>query len=293
MDQDDVGDWMCFMLEGKADVKVQQPGTDQKVKVSELRPGKYTGELALLGCSVKRHATILAQSNCIMLILTQAALLQVLEEVPAEAHKWTHVLNAESNMSWEVLCGIRFFSNLDGALVRMIHKFQRLKLFFKGEKLTREGEYGREMYVILQGTVSVWIKGNFIVSIKAPCTIGELAFLGNDRRASTVVCDSICLTLMVHADLFNTILEQFPEESKKFDHKAIQKIIGSNPPSWKEEVKQYEQTFGKLLRPQKKSSKDPPASVNPGKVVTFTPGQKETEKTERDPITGRLRRASV
>jgi CRP-like cAMP-binding protein len=295
MEEDDAGDWMCFMLEGKADVTVQQPGTELKVKVSELRPGKYIGELALLGISLKRNATIIAQSNCIMLVFTKDALQQSLDEFPAEAPKWSHVLNTESNMTWQDLCSIKFFSNLHHGLVEMIHKHLRLKIFFNGEKLTRQGEYGREMYVILQGRVGVWINRNFIVAIKAPATIGELAFLGNDRRAATVVCDSMCLTLMVHADLFNAILEQFPEESKKFDHKAIQKIVGSNPPQWRKEVQEYEATWGKLLRPQQGKPQETPVPVNVGKVRTFVPGQElgKIELGTKDPITGNPRRASV
>jgi CRP-like cAMP-binding protein len=87
-----------------------------------------------------------------------------------------------------------------------------------GETLFKLGDHGDKLYVLMTGTVGVWLptstsptaSGSSIASselmrvstTKAGQVFGELALLGQDRRSATIIADGPCDTLTLDASTY-------------------------------------------------------------------------------------------
>merc|ERR1719421_1251750 len=200
----------------------------------------------MLGISLKRTASIIAEENCTVLMLTRDALDEVLLEVPQEGPKWNHILGEPLHLDQHNLKETKFFAELSEAFVVKIQKHLSLKLFYKDDWLIREGEYGCEMYVLQRGTISILKNSREIVRLKDHGIIGEMAVLGADKRTASVMCKSLCVLQVLHGDVFNTILESFPEEHAKFDTQVMCRLVGVSRHSMLQELQKYDDFYGKV-----------------------------------------------
>merc|ERR1719321_2338029 len=156
MKQGDFGDWMGICLKGCCAVKVKMGGKNaptEPQKVGEFRPGKYVGEIAMLGISMKRMATITATKPTLALSLTRDDLEGSLLAQPEDVPKWEHILCQPLHLDTNNLHETKFFSELSNVFVNRIQKHLQVKLFYSDEYLMKEGEYGCEMYGLRRGTV--------------------------------------------------------------------------------------------------------------------------------------------
>jgi hypothetical protein len=64
-------------------------------------------------------------------------------------------------------------------------RFERRR-FSTGETLVRQGDPGREMFLILDGAFDVDIDGETVARVGAGAVVGELALLGDGRRQATL-----------------------------------------------------------------------------------------------------------
>lgn len=84
-----------------------------------------------------------------------------------------------------------------------------------GSALTREGQPGREFFVLIDGTVDV-IQGDERVSqLGAGDWFGEIALLTNAPRTATVMATSPVRVLVVTDRAFKQVLEQTPSIAVK------------------------------------------------------------------------------
>merc|ERR1719191_1520554 len=186
MQQGDSGDWLCICLRGCCAVTLKLPGKNAPTlpqQVGEFRPGKYCGEMAMLGISLKRTATITAIKPTLVLTLSRDSLEETLTTLPWEAEKWEHILCEPLHIEESKLQETKFFKELSPGFVQRIEKHLQVKLFYKDEFLMKEGEYGCEMYVLRRGTVGIY-KGQpkeLIIELSDAGVIGEMAVLGSDR----------------------------------------------------------------------------------------------------------------
>ncbi len=79
-----------------------------------------------------------------------------------------------------------------------------------GEQLMKEGDAGREMMVIADGTVSVDKGGARIGQAGAGEVIGELALLDQGPRTATVTADTPVSLYVVSSQNFNSLLMDAP-----------------------------------------------------------------------------------
>ncbi len=84
-----------------------------------------------------------------------------------------------------------------------------------GKVLTREGESGREFFVILEGEVDVARGGRTIATRGAGDFIGEIAILENIRRTATVTAKTPLRFFVLTAQAFRTVVEEHPEVERK------------------------------------------------------------------------------
>ena len=80
-----------------------------------------------------------------------------------------------------------------------------------GKELTREGEAGREFFVLLEGTADVIQGGEQVNSLGSGDFFGEIALISDGPRTATVTATSPVRALVVTARSFQRLVEQMPE----------------------------------------------------------------------------------
>lgn len=86
----------------------------------------------------------------------------------------------------------------------------------EGKALTREGDLGREFFVIVEGDVSVTQDGKEIRRLGAGDFFGEIALIyDNARRTATVTAASPLRFFVLTRQSFRSLLEHQPEIEEK------------------------------------------------------------------------------
>ncbi len=100
--------------------------------------------------------------------------------------------------------------------------------FGPGEVLTKEGAYGREVFLIVDGTAEVRVGDQVIATLKAGDVAGELAVLGSldaPRRTATVVTTSDVVALVSNPREFAAILADAPRLAERIRRGAAAKLV--------------------------------------------------------------------
>ncbi len=79
-----------------------------------------------------------------------------------------------------------------------------------GTALTRQGDIGREAFVLLNGTAEVRRDDEVIAALEPGAVIGELALLDGGPRTATVVATSEVEVLVLSRPAFNAVLDEIP-----------------------------------------------------------------------------------
>lgn len=79
-----------------------------------------------------------------------------------------------------------------------------------GHELAKQGDVGREMFVLVDGAATVRRNGRKITSIGAGAAVGELSLLDRGPRTATVTCDTECTVLVLGAREFTALLDEVP-----------------------------------------------------------------------------------
>jgi len=63
----------------------------------------------------------------------------------------------------------------------------------KGDVLTEQGEYGDDIYLLLDGVLSIWVNGTQVGELGPGAVVGERAALGDGRRTATLRAVTACV----------------------------------------------------------------------------------------------------
>jgi CRP/FNR family transcriptional regulator, cyclic AMP receptor protein len=85
----------------------------------------------------------------------------------------------------------------------------------EGKALTREGESGREFFVIIDGEVSVTKEGNEIRRMGPGDFFGEIALVEDTPRTATVTAVTPLRFFVLTRQSFRSLLEHQPEIEEK------------------------------------------------------------------------------
>jgi HEAT repeat protein len=114
-----------------------------------------------------------------------------------------------------VLRRVPLFSELDPEDLQRIAVTAQERLFHAGVALVREGDFGDELIVIVEGTVRVTKlydeTERFLRNYGAGDHIGELAVLRDRPRAATVVAEGDVRGLCIGGEALRAILQERPE----------------------------------------------------------------------------------
>lgn len=84
-----------------------------------------------------------------------------------------------------------------------------------GTTLMREGQAGRECFVLLEGEADVKIRGKRIAHLEPGDIVGEMALLEQEPRIATVVTSTPVRALVLTAKSFNAMLDAAPAVARR------------------------------------------------------------------------------
>jgi CRP-like cAMP-binding protein len=89
--------------------------------------------------------------------------------------------------------------------------------YVAGATLTREGDKGESMYVLLQGAASISRDGHRVVDVGPGAVIGELALITDEPRNATVTITDLSEVARIGRKEFAKLIDKSPA----FTHKLL------------------------------------------------------------------------
>ncbi len=80
-----------------------------------------------------------------------------------------------------------------------------------GLVLFSEGEPGKNMYVLMQGTAAICVGGEVIEVAKPGSLLGEMALINSSVRSATVITRSDCRVISINSAQFDLLVRESPE----------------------------------------------------------------------------------
>ncbi len=81
----------------------------------------------------------------------------------------------------------------------------------RGAVVFREGDPGKDMYVLLQGTVEVSVGGEVVELAFPGALLGEMALVDSSARSATAKTRTDCRFVLVDARQFDLLVRESPE----------------------------------------------------------------------------------
>ncbi len=115
----------------------------------------------------------------------------------------------------EHLARVGMFSSLNKKELALVARASDVVSVAPGTELVKEGDFGHEFYLILDGTATVRRGGRKIAELAEGDYFGELALLDRGPRSATVATEGPAEVLVVGQREFLAVLDQVPAVSRK------------------------------------------------------------------------------
>ena len=112
------------------------------------------------------------------------------------------------------LAAVPLFAHCNARQLDQINRVATEATLPKGRVFVVEGDQGREMFVITDGTAEVTRDGKVIARLGRNDVVGELALLRHTTRNATVTATSDLSVLAVAAEDLDPLLDQIPGLAK-------------------------------------------------------------------------------
>jgi CRP-like cAMP-binding protein len=80
-----------------------------------------------------------------------------------------------------------------------------------GLPLFNEGESGKNMYVLMEGTAAICVGGKVIEVAEPGALLGEMALIDSSMRSATVITRSDCRVISINSSQFDLLVRESPE----------------------------------------------------------------------------------
>lgn len=84
-----------------------------------------------------------------------------------------------------------------------------------GTVLVDQGDTGTDCFLILEGTASVYVRGEYVATSGPGSMVGEMALIDHRPRTATVVADTDMKLLRFRTKAFRTLLDEMPKASER------------------------------------------------------------------------------
>ncbi|TYK66283.1 mechanosensitive ion channel family protein [Colwellia echini] len=109
---------------------------------------------------------------------------------------------------------IDFLTELNQDELIILAKGLQSVLYSKGENIMRQNDKASWLYILTQGTASVWVESggmnSKVADIKSPTFVGEMGLMTGAARSATIIATSDVYSYRLHKDEFQKIILQRP-----------------------------------------------------------------------------------
>lgn len=117
--------------------------------------------------------------------------------------------------SVEWLSNVAFFEGFsDDELHRVLDLSEQVEAP-AGTVLVDQGDTGTDCFVIVDGTASVYVRGEHVASSGPGSMVGEMALIDHRPRTATVAADTDMKLLRFRTKSFRTLLDEMPKASER------------------------------------------------------------------------------
>lgn len=127
------------------------------------------------------------------------------------------------------LASVRLFSNCTNKQLREIARVATQVRVPAGKILAREGDVGRELFIILEGSASVTRDGRHLTTLTVGDVVGELAVLTHHPRNATITAETdLGILVLTHSGL-DQLLDDIPGLAKHLLYEVAGRIDTATP----------------------------------------------------------------
>lgn len=109
------------------------------------------------------------------------------------------------------------FGGLDDDELDAVASFAAVVQHPAGTTLIDQGRVGRECFVLLEGTASVYVGDDYVASVGPGAAVGEMALLGHQPRTATVITNTPVRAAAFDAEGFRQLLDDVPQVDIRFE----------------------------------------------------------------------------
>jgi CRP-like cAMP-binding protein len=129
----------------------------------------------------------------------------------------------------ELMKKVPLFASLGNAQLAQVASVADEVRLPEGKVLTREGERGREFYVLIDGEAEVRRKGRKVATMAPGEFFGELALVSDRPRTATVTATKPVRVLVVKDTSFRSVLLRTPQIALKVLQAAVDRLPPATP----------------------------------------------------------------
>lgn len=215
--EEEIGDCMYVILEGTVEVSIKGAGIGREISIATLREGDFFGEQSLLpGSDGRRNASVRAfHPSKLFRIDKKHVLLHISDIKESEDVTAIPPFKSEEKEVRDMLGNLRLFQSLAEIELDSYRTWTEVLTVGPGEFVVKESETGEHLYVILDGTVEVFIideegKVNILARLESGDYFGEQALMeGSDgKRSAYVRTDDKTRLIKIAKDYFKLALKR-------------------------------------------------------------------------------------
>jgi CRP-like cAMP-binding protein len=186
IDEGEIGDCMYIILEGAVDVRIKAVG-GREITIATLKAGEFFGEQALLpGATGVRNASVRALQSSVLFKITKKDVALGISQDEDLGVMAANIEDApEEDRVKMLLLSVRLFRSLSKKDLDRIDTWTEVVSYDAGEIIVREAEEGDFMYVVLDGSVEV-----FVVDDDGQIVVLSELFKGNYFGEQALLPDS-------------------------------------------------------------------------------------------------------
>lgn len=109
-----------------------------------------------------------------------------------------------------------------------LKKYGKVKIYPVNSTIFTEGEYGDNMFFIIEGKVKIVKEGTILSTLSVGDICGEMALLENLPRTATAISDSDCLVFEFKSSEYEIVCEKIPEIATRITRMLCERIRKQN-----------------------------------------------------------------
>jgi CRP/FNR family cyclic AMP-dependent transcriptional regulator len=224
---ENVGEMQTFFLEGQSSEKMyllvegEVSLLRNKKTLDIVKPGEIFGEMAVI-TQQPRTATAMARKFCQALVLDVKQFQQAIQATPEFALMLMNILNHRLRLTLALMkqtASLPSTTDRDEFTVFDKNMMEELVAAFRSRPpqafpatriIMKEGDAGKNMYILIRGKVTVSIQGNIVERVGPGGVFGEMALVDQGTRAASATATTDCQLLTITRPDFLNLVKTKP-----------------------------------------------------------------------------------